>query len=391
MRRTVKDLLVEIKDTSEIIVDLAYSAVLFDSEDIAEEVLDLEDRMNSLLKQIRIVSILAARRVDEAESVSSILQIANAAQKIGNAAGDIAILVLRNFKLPKDMVKIALLKSEETVAKASVSEDSEIAGKTLGKSRLHTVTGMRVIAIKRGYDWIFGPDRNTKIHKGDILFARGDISGIPRFYKLVTGEEKRIEDVEPELELEDLDNAVDILIDMKNLSELAIDLSYLSLLYYNEEIAHEVGYIEEKVDNMKYELQHWVLESSRHLESDELKPLAALLDIAYASETIADSAREIAQIVIEKMEIHPIFSEAMKETDEIITVVEVTRRSNLDAKTLGEAKVETNTGMHVVAIKRGNKWITHPTASTMIRSRDLLIVKGTREGEMLLRRMCVAA
>ncbi|RLI86019.1 MAG: potassium channel protein, partial [Archaeoglobales archaeon] len=63
MRRTVKDLLIEIKDTSEIIVDLAYSAILFDSEDIAEEVLDLEDRMNNLLKQIRIVSILAARRV----------------------------------------------------------------------------------------------------------------------------------------------------------------------------------------------------------------------------------------------------------------------------------------------------------------------------------------
>lgn len=391
MRRTVKDLLIEIKDTSEIIVDLAYSAILFDSEDIAEEVLDLEDRMNNLLKQIRIVSILAARRVDEAESVSSILQIANASQKISNAAGDIAVLVLRNFKLPKDMVKIALLRSEETVAKATVSENSEIAGRTLGEVRLHTVTGMRVIAIKRGYDWIFGPDRDTKILKGDTLFAKGDISGVPKFHKLVTGEEKKIDEAKPELELEHLDKAVDILIDMKNLSELAVDLSYLSLLYYNEDIAHEVEYIEEKVDNMKYELQHWVLESSKYFEGEELKPLTALIDIAYASETIADSAKEIAQIVMEKMEIHPIFREAMKETDEIITIVEVTEDSSIDGKTLGEAKVETNTGMHVVAIKRGNRWITHPTAQTMMRAGDLLVVKGTREGEQILRRMCVAA
>ncbi|MFW6128485.1 MAG: potassium channel family protein, partial [Halobacteriota archaeon] len=92
MRRTVKDLLVEIKDTSELMIDLAYSAVLFDNDDIAEEVISLEKNMVDYLKEIRVVSILSVRRVDEAESVSAILQIANAAQKIGNAAGDIAML-----------------------------------------------------------------------------------------------------------------------------------------------------------------------------------------------------------------------------------------------------------------------------------------------------------
>ncbi|WP_457591853.1 potassium channel family protein [Geoglobus sp.] len=101
MPRTVKDLLVEIKDTTELMVDLAYSAILFDNEDIAEEVLDLEEKTDELLRQLRVVSILAGRRVEEAEMVSSILQIASAAQKIGEAAGDIATLVLRGFKLPK--------------------------------------------------------------------------------------------------------------------------------------------------------------------------------------------------------------------------------------------------------------------------------------------------
>ena len=160
MRRTVKDLLVEIKDTSEIVVDLAYSAILFDNEDIAEEVLDLENILSQMLKQMRIVSILSARRVDEAESVSTILQIATAAQKLGSSAGDIASLVLRGYKLPKDVIQLILRHSEETAAKATVSEGSEIADKTLGEVRLHTRTGMRVIAIKRGFDWIFNPDRD---------------------------------------------------------------------------------------------------------------------------------------------------------------------------------------------------------------------------------------
>ncbi len=387
MRRTVKDLLVEIKDTSEVIVDLAYSAILFDSEDIAEEVLDLENKINDLLKQIRIVSILAARSVDEAESVSTVLQVANASQKMCQAAGDIAELVLRGIKLSPDMVRIALIKSEETIAKARVSEDSEIAGKTLAEVRLHTVTGMKVIAIKRGYEWIFDPEKDTKILKGDILFAKGDISGIPKFYKLVTGKEKKIEDFEPKLE-ENLEKAVELLVEMKNLSELAVDLSYLSLLYRNEEIAQEVSYVEEKVDNMKFEVQLLVLKSLRDRPDEELKMLLAVLELAHASEYIADSAKEIAQIIVEGMEIHPIFLEAMKEADEIITMVEVAEKSSLDGKTLGEAKVETNTGMHVIAIKRGSRWITNPTATTKIFAGDLLIVKGTREGYSILKGLC---
>jgi len=386
MRRTVKDLLVEIKDTSELIVDLAYSALLFDNEDIAEEVLELEDKILNLLRQIRIVSILAARRVDEAESVSSILQIADAAHRIGNAAGDIATLVLRGFKLPKEFVNLILYHSEETAVKAVVSENSEIANKTLGEVKLHTRTGMRVIAIKRGFEWIFNPNRDTKILIGDVLFARGDIMGIPKFFEIVTGESREIKEEPIEIEIEDLDNAVDTVIEMKNLSELAVDLSYSSVLYYNEDIAQEVAYLEERIDNMKFDLQHWVLRSSRYFE--KTKPLVALLDLANSSEQIADSAKEIAQIVLQKLEIHPIFKEAMRETDEIITMVEVSERSKLDGKTLGEAKVETTTGMHVIAVRRGNKWIVNPKAPTKINAGDLLIAKGTRESEILLKKLC---
>ena len=386
--RTVKDLLIEIKDTSEVTVDLAYSAILFDIEDIAEEVVELENKINDLLKQIRIVSILAARSVDEAESVSTILQVANASQKICQAAGDIAELVLRGLKLSPDMVRIALIKSEETVAKAKVSEDSEVAGKTLEEVKLHTVTGMKVIAIKRGYEWIFDPEKDAKLFIGDVLFAKGDISGIPKFYKLVTGREKIIEEFEPKLE-ENLEKAVELLVEMKNLSELAVDLSYLSLLYRDEKTAQEASYIEEKVDNLKYRVQLLVLKSLRNNPDEDLNMLLAVLELTHASERIADSAKEIAQIIVEGREIHPIFSEAMKEADEIITMIEVMENSSLDGVTLGEAKVETNTGMHVIAVKRDSKWITNPSASTKILAGDKLIVKGTREGEKILRNLCL--
>ncbi len=390
MPKTVKDLFIEIKDTTELMVDLAYSAILFDNEDIAEEVLDLEEKIEELLRNLRVVSILAGRRVEEAEMVSSILLIASAAQKIGEAAADIATLVLRGFKLPKEMINEILLESEETLVRAKVSEESEIGGKTLGEAKLHSKTGMRVIAIKRGFDWIFDPDRNTRIMKNDILIARGDISGVGEFMRIVSGEVAQYE--ETEIEERELEKSVDILIEMKDLSELSVDLGYSSLFYYNEEIANEVYYLEEKIDQLKLELVNWVLHAVRKFEKDDdLKVLMSLIDIAYSSEIIADAAKEIAGIVVKKQEIHPVFRSAMMESDEILSVIEVSEGCELDGKTLGEARVESNTGMHVIAIKRGNRWITKPRATTKMMAGDLLFAKGTKEGEEILKRMCSPA
>ncbi|WP_202319268.1 potassium channel family protein [Archaeoglobus neptunius] len=388
MPRTVKDLLVDIKDTTELMVDLAYSAILYNNEDIAEEVLELESRVLDLLKQIRVVSVLAARRVEDAEKVSSILTIANAGQKISSAAGDISSLVLRGFKLSEEIVKLILYHSEETVVRVRVPEDSDITGKTLGELKLHTKTGMRIIAIKRGFSWIFNPDRDTIVYKEDLIFARGDPSAVPKFYEYVTGKPVPATPEPQDIQIEELDRAVDMVIEMKNLSELAIDLAYSSLIYGNDEIALEVVYLEEIIDNMKFEIQRNILLCSKYFDREQLKPLMSIIEIAYSSEQIADAARDISEILLDKMDVPAIFKAAMRETDEVLTLVTVSENSPLHGKTLGEARVESNTGMHVIAIKRKNDWITKPTANTKIFSGDLLIAKGTREGESELLKLC---
>lgn len=50
---SIKDILIEMKNLSELMVDLAYSAVLFNSKDAANEVLKLENKVNSLNYEIR--------------------------------------------------------------------------------------------------------------------------------------------------------------------------------------------------------------------------------------------------------------------------------------------------------------------------------------------------
>ncbi|HWR25590.1 MAG TPA: PhoU domain-containing protein, partial [Methanosarcina sp.] len=57
--RNLKDLLTEMKDTSELMVDLAYSAMIYDDEDIAEEVLNLEDKMDTLDYHMKMAAMLS--------------------------------------------------------------------------------------------------------------------------------------------------------------------------------------------------------------------------------------------------------------------------------------------------------------------------------------------
>jgi uncharacterized protein with PhoU and TrkA domain len=387
MPKTVKDLLIEIRNATELIIDLAYSSILYDAEDIAEEVIELEGKFYELLNEIRTLAALSARRLEDAKRMVAIMQIASASQKISSAAGDKSTLVLRNYKLSKDIVKLILSRSEETILKISVPENSQVAGKTLGELRFQKMTGMRVIAIKRDLEWIFDVNRDVILMKGDILFVRGDPNMVPKVYELVLGERRELETVCC-LEIPELDKAVDALIEMKNLSELAVDLAYSSLIYENYDVAFEVVYIENLLDNLKFEVERNILLASRKFEDPSV--LIPILELAHSAEQIADGAREIAEVLLKKMELPAVFREAMRKTDEVLTMVTVCENSNLQGKTLGEARVETNTGMHVVAVKRRGEWITRPTASTRIFAGDILIAKGPKDGESELINLCSA-
>ena len=79
---TVKDLLVELKDASELMVDLAYAAVFFNDDKIADEVIRLDGRSGDLLRRLRTMAMLAARSPEDAEGMAGVLWIADAIQRI---------------------------------------------------------------------------------------------------------------------------------------------------------------------------------------------------------------------------------------------------------------------------------------------------------------------
>ncbi|WP_297521164.1 potassium channel family protein [Thermococcus sp.] len=181
----VKDIFVEMKNTAELMVDLAYSAVLFREKEMAEEVLELEEYLDLLNYNLTVRAVLSARNIRDAERITSILQMGRSIDEISNAAADLAKMVIEEKLHP--LINEVILESEETIGKAIVSPESVLVGRTLKELDLPTNTGVWVIAIRRGKRWIFDPDEDTKLMPGDIIIGRGTRTALDYLKELARG------------------------------------------------------------------------------------------------------------------------------------------------------------------------------------------------------------
>src|ERR687892_2433856 len=175
-RSTVKGLLAEIKDSSELMIDLAYASVFFADSDLAKEVTRLEERMFADLRQLRKLVILAARSPEDAEHMAGVLEIASAVEKIADAAEDIAHVVASGLGIIDDLRK-DLRHADEIVSRIKVREGSSAIGRSLRDLAMPVEIGMWVIATRRGGDWDLDPDADYVVAAGDGLLLQGDQGG----------------------------------------------------------------------------------------------------------------------------------------------------------------------------------------------------------------------
>ncbi|RQD79789.1 MAG: potassium channel protein [Methanocalculus sp. MSAO_Arc2] len=379
-----KDVLIEMKDVSELMVDLAYSAILFESKEIAAEVITLEESMNLLLYQARITSILGARRMEEAESMSGLLQIAEGAERISNAASDIAKVLLKDIQIPNRM-RLALPEAEEVTIRIEVKPGSDLDGVVIGDIRLQSTTGMRIIAIRRGRVWIYDPDKHSRLENGDIIIAKGPQDGIAHLCSLAGIDPPYIDFAIGDV-VDDLDRAVFLIVEMKNISELAVGLAYTALLFDSQDIAEEVVWLNERMDSMRLRLELWVLEAAKRIQ--HVESLRGLLHMAAFADGICSAAFFVVDVIRRDIEIPPIFQKIIRESDEIITKIEVQEGSDLAGKSLKEASLGAVTGMIILAVKRGDTWIYRPRKHIRLYAGDLIIAKGRRDGECRLLALC---
>jgi uncharacterized protein with PhoU and TrkA domain len=208
------------------------------------------------------------------------------------------------------------------------------------------------------------------LRAGDVIFLQGPPEGVAEVRELAGAHPlaDALEPAPPAGQLSEIDRAVDILIEMKNLSEVAVRLAYSALLYDDAGLAREVIAIE---DEMRYRLERWVLLVATHVEDSSR--LRGLLHLATASETIADCAMEVVWVVEKGEEVHPVLSAAIGESDEVVLKLTVSPGSPADDKTLGSLEIETEMGMYALAVNRGGD-------TYRLRGGDSLLVTGAPEG-----------
>lgn len=184
------ELFLQVKDTSEILIDLAYSSLIFMDRELAEEVLLLTNHVKDL--NSRLEELLIGRVSQDLDRAITLIRLSRAAEDIADSAEKIADVVLRDIKVHPVLAE-SILESDTSIAREVIQAKSVLVGKPLRDTSLATATGWFIIVVKRGDRWIIGPDGETALKAGDIIFARGPLESRGHLCRLSRGKTSRVQ------------------------------------------------------------------------------------------------------------------------------------------------------------------------------------------------------
>jgi uncharacterized protein with PhoU and TrkA domain len=188
---SIRDILTELQTTTTLMIDLAYSAVLFNDKELAEDVIEMEAKVNDLKTRLLMNTAIAVRDAEDAETMVGIMQIGAVAYRISDAAADIARTVLLGL-VPDPRVLEALTKTKERLIRTKIASNSILVNKALGKLNLEINIGVNIMVVRRDKELITNPGPKVLLAEGDLLIARGSDVGVSELDKLARGELKAV-------------------------------------------------------------------------------------------------------------------------------------------------------------------------------------------------------
>jgi len=190
--KKIVDKLVILKNTSELMIDLAYSSLLLNSQSLAEEVEALENRIDDVYTEFELLVLASGFTLEESKDFLGLIRLGSITEQIADAAMEIADVVLKGLD-PHPILRLVIEEAEETVTKVTVSETSTFVGKTIRQAQIQENTGMWVLVIRRA-NWWLRPRPNTVINAGDVLIAAGYAEGEADFESLASGKTEKTAD-----------------------------------------------------------------------------------------------------------------------------------------------------------------------------------------------------
>ncbi|MHC1628662.1 MAG: potassium channel family protein [Candidatus Nezhaarchaeales archaeon] len=174
--------MIEIKNITEKIVDLAFSSFLFNLEDVAHEVLRLEEHIDDLLYMLYVRILMASETADDAEKLAPILVIASAMESIADAAGDLATIFLKGFKL-HPVVYESLKEVEERVVPVRIKQGSKLAGKKIADISEELGVTVTPLIVCRGRKRLINPPEDFIVEPGDTVILKTTREGVEELRK----------------------------------------------------------------------------------------------------------------------------------------------------------------------------------------------------------------
>ena len=183
----IKENILKMKDISELMIDLAYSALLLQDKRISAEVERMYKQIISLeqdtLKMIFKVRIHDEERIFFIEFAGNVKDIANTAVNLSRQ--------VHSPKFPA-LIKDILTASDKRVIVKKISRDSIYAGKNVGEVKVSTFTKARIIAIKRNEEWLFNINKLNQMEANDVLVAVGNYEAEKLLNDYTAGKIRRI-------------------------------------------------------------------------------------------------------------------------------------------------------------------------------------------------------
>lgn len=169
--KSLKEMLIRMRDLSDLMIELGYAAILQHDMELADEVDRIKGEIRELTYEMRVSAIYAAKGMSHKEipQIASLLQIGVAVKEISDGMDDMMEIVARGVH----PVVEAAYKKDTVIKMMMVEEDCTIAGKSLEKAEMPEKTVFVIRAIRRLGDWIFEPDAKTVLKAEDVIFLKG--------------------------------------------------------------------------------------------------------------------------------------------------------------------------------------------------------------------------
>ncbi len=355
--RTVKELLKLITHYASVAVDLALYSITAEDKTVAVEALKIESKVDEYVRELISRVALAVRNPDEAGLAVGVAEVGRALDKVTDAAGDLAGLVLRGYPI-HEYVKNAV----------NCCGDIVILIKS-GRKLRELPSIVDLLLIKRGETYLLAPETES-LEKGDLVIARGTREEIADLAREL-GDHRAIKSLErtPESEALADEELAGRLVKIKFLARQSLDLAFHSLIYGDPSLANLVREMEDTVDSLYHEILEYSYVAANPSNAREMISVA-IFDSSM--ESIADAAAQMASIVKRLDEYSIFISEALEEAEEIYLRLRATEK--VAGKTIGELGLA-DKGISVIALGRKGAWILPVRPDHVLEDDDILLVK----------------